>query len=142
MMERPRGGFEWSHTHNSPFKITKIALMNFPCSYRDVIPGDLILDKPNQDGSVTTSAIKAVNSYKYLSVIFNAALKWSLHHTKVVASATFWASQIWHILKPASGMPASGVRQLYNTVVVPGFTYGAEVWYTSLHKCYGSVKLL
>ena len=31
-------------------------------------------------------------------------------------------------------MSASGVRQLYNTVAVPGFTYGAEVWYTGLHK--------
>jgi hypothetical protein len=31
-------------------------------------------------------------------------------------------------------MSASGVRQLYNMVAVPGFTYGAEVWYTSLFK--------
>ena len=31
-------------------------------------------------------------------------------------------------------MSASGVRQLYNTVAVPGFTYRAEVWYTGLHK--------
>ena len=108
--------------------------MNFPRSYRDAIPGDLLLDKPNLDGSVTTSAIKAVNSYKYLGVIFDAALKWSLHHAKVVATATFWASQIWRISKPASGMPASGVRQLYNTVAVPGLTYGAEVWYTGLYK--------
>ena len=75
-----------------------------------------------------------VNSYKYLGVIFDAALKWSLHHAKVVVSATFWASQIWRILKPASGMPASRVRQLYNMVAVPWFTYGAEVWYTSLYK--------
>jgi ribonuclease HI len=134
MMERPGGGFEWSHTHNSPFEISKIALMNFPRSYRDNIPGDLILDKPNQDGSVVTSSIKAVNSYKYLGVIFDPGLKWTLHHAKVVASATFWSSQIWRISKPASGMSASGVRQLYNTVAVPGFTYGAEVWYTGLSK--------
>ena len=31
-------------------------------------------------------------------------------------------------------MSASGIKQLYNTVAVPGFSYGAEVWYTSLSK--------
>ena len=134
MMERLGGGFECSYTHNSPFEISKITLMNFPCSFRDTIPGDLVLDKPNRDGTVTTSAIKAVNSYKYLGIIFDPGLKWTLQHAKVIASATFWASQIWHILRPASGMSASGVRQLYNTVAVPGFTYRAKVWYTGLHK--------
>lgn len=134
MMERPGGGFEWSNTHSSLFEISKIALMNFPRSYRDTIPGDLVLDKPNQDGTVTMSTIKAVYSYKYLGIIFDPGLKWTLHHAKVVASATFWPSQIWRISKPASGMSVSGVRQLYNTVAVPGFTYRAEVWYTGLHK--------
>jgi hypothetical protein len=38
MMERPGGGFKWSRTHNSPFEISKIVLMNFPCSYRDEAP--------------------------------------------------------------------------------------------------------
>ena len=31
-------------------------------------------------------------------------------------------------------MSATGVRQLYNTVAVPGLTYWAEVWYTGLFK--------
>jgi len=134
MMERSGGGFEWSRTHNSPFEISKIALMNFPCSYRDAIPGDLILDKLNLDGSVVTSSTRAVNLYKYLGVIFDPGLKWTLQQAKVTASATFWSAQIWRVSKPSSGMSASGVRQLYNTVVVLGFTYGAEVWYTGLTK--------
>jgi len=134
MMESPGGGFEWSHTHNSPFEISKIVLMNFPHSYRDETPGDLILNKPNSDGMVSFNSIRAVNSYKYLGIIFNPGLKWTLHHAKVTASATFRSSQIWRVSKLASGMSASGVRQLYNTVAVPGFTYGAEVWYMSLFK--------
>ena len=134
MMERLGGGFEWSYTHNSPFEIFKITLMNFYRSFRDTIPGDLVLDKPNRDRTVTMSAIKAVNSYKYLGIIFDPGLKWTLQHAKVIASAIFWASQIWCISKPASGMSASGVRQLYNMVAVPGFTYRAEIRYTGLHK--------
>ena len=34
MMERPGGGFDWSNMHNSPYKLSKIALMNFHMSHR------------------------------------------------------------------------------------------------------------
>lgn len=137
MMERPRGGFEWSRTHNSPFELSKVALMNFPRSYRDEIPGPLILDRLNNDGTITTSSVAPVKSYKYLGVIFDPALRWKLHHTKVAGSATFWTAQIWRIAKTASGMSPSQVRQLFNTVAVPGFTYACEVWYTGLHTLSG-----
>ena len=30
MMENSGGGFDWSFMHNSPFKLSKTALMNFP----------------------------------------------------------------------------------------------------------------
>ena len=74
MMERPKGGFEWSPTHNSPFEISKIGLMNFPRSYQDVIPGALSIYKPNLDSSVTTSLTYPVTSYKYLCIIFDPKL--------------------------------------------------------------------
>ena len=90
MMKKPGGGFKWSHTHNSSCKISKIVLMNFPCLHRDTTPSDLVLDKPNLHGSVDTSSTRGANSYKYLGVIFNLGLKWTLQHTKVTASATFW----------------------------------------------------
>jgi hypothetical protein len=46
MMERPGGGFDWSYTHNSPFKLSKTVLIHFPRLYRDPILGGLSLDKP------------------------------------------------------------------------------------------------
>ena len=94
MMEQP-GGFEWSLMHNSPFELSKTVLMNFPRSYRDPIPSDLQLDKPNEDDMVTSSLTKPVASYKYLGVIFNSRLCWTLHQAKVLTTATCWASQIW-----------------------------------------------
>jgi hypothetical protein len=33
------------------------------------------------------------------------------------------------------------MKQLYNTVAIPRFTYGAEVWYTYLHKPEGAKKM-
>ena len=64
MMERPGGGFEWSYTHNSLFELSKTALMNFPRLHRDLEPGNLTLDKPNPDGSITSSVLVPTSSYK------------------------------------------------------------------------------
>ena len=138
MMERPGGCFEWSYTHNSPFELTKTALMNFPRLYRDLILGNLSLDKLNPDRSTTNSLTAPVMSYKYLGIIFDPKLQWSLQHTKALTATSFWASIIWQLAKSASGVSTSGVKQLYNTVAVPRFTYSAEVWYTPLHHPTGS----
>ena len=132
MMERPGRGFKCSFTHNSPFELSKTALMNFPRSYRDHIPGGLSLDKPNADGMITTSVALPVLSYKYLGILFDPRLRRSLQHAKALATATFWSSQLWRISKSASGLSITGTKQLFNTVAVPRFTYGAEVWYTVL----------
>ena len=133
-MERPGSGFDWSYTHNSFFKLSKTVLMNFSRSYRDPIPGGLSLDKLNLNGSVTTSIMAPISSYKYLVVIFNPKLCWSLQLTKVLTIATFWSSRIWCLSKSASSMSTPGIKQLYNTVAIPRFTYGMGVWYMYLHK--------
>jgi hypothetical protein len=140
MMERPGGGFSWSSSHNSPFELSKTALMNFPRSFRDPIPGPLSLDRPNPDGSVTMSLAHPVSSYKYLGVIFEPKLRWSLQHKKALAAATFWASRIGRLSKAGSGLSTAGAKQLYNTVAVPRFSYGAEVWYTNVYKPPGAAK--
>ena len=123
MMERPGGCFKWSYLHNSPSELSKTVLMNFLRSYRDVIP----------DGTTTNSLTAPIASYKYLGVSFDPKLRWSLQHTKALTAASFWASKIWQLAKSASG-----VKQLYNTMAVPRFTYGAKVWYTPLHRPNGS----
>ena len=89
MMECPEGGFSWSLTHNSPFELTKTTLMNFPWSYRDAIPGALKLDRTNPDGTITNSLMQPVSLYKYLGVIFDPKLCWTLQHKKVQAAAAF-----------------------------------------------------
>jgi hypothetical protein len=110
MMERSGGGFDWSHTHNSPYELSKVRLMNFPRSFRDAIPTDLVLHKPNPDGSVTASPIKTITSYKYLGVIFDSKLHWTLHQAKVLANTSFWSSQVWRLSCTASGLPFNHIR--------------------------------
>ena len=114
--------------------------MNFPRSYRDAISGVLSLDRTNANGTITTSLTQPVSSYKYLGVIFNPKLHWTLQHKKAQAAAAFWAFRIGRLSKSASGLSTAGAKQLYNTVAVPRFSYRAEVWYTHVHKPPGSAK--
>ena len=142
MMERQGSGFTWSTSHNSPFELSKLALMNFPHSHRDVAPLDLILTHTNSDGSITNQSIDTVSTYKYLSVVFDSQLRWSAHHHKVIANATWWSLQIAHLSRISGGMPPWRLRQLYNTVAVPAFTYAADVWFTNIYRPAGRVKCL
>jgi hypothetical protein len=107
---------------------------------RDPVPGTLSLAKPNLDGSTMMSLVHPVTAYKYLGIIFDPKLHWSLHWTKALTTATYWSSHIWHLSKSASRVSPTGIKQLYNTVAVPRFTYSAEVWYTYLYKPVGLKK--
>lgn len=114
MMEWPGGGFNWSYTHNSPFKLSKTMLINFLRTFRDLVLDGLSLDWPNADGTVMTSTTLPVMSYKYLRVIFNPKLYWTLQHVKALTTTTFWASKLWHVLKSLSSMSTKGTKQLFN----------------------------
>jgi len=127
MIERQGGGFTWSTFHNSPFELSKLALMNFPCSHHGVAPPDLILTYTNSNCSVTNQSIDTVPTYKYLGVVFDSQLRWSAHHHKVITNATWWSLQIARLSRISGGMPPRRLCQLYNTVAVPAFIYAADV---------------
>jgi len=147
MMERLDGGFDWSTTHNSPFELSKLALMNFPRSLQEILPTDLELTRHNTDGSTTNQTINTVSSYKYLGVIIDPKIRWTTYHQKVTANATWWTHQVTRLSRVSGGMPPKRLRQLYNTVAVPAFTYAADIWYLGLHlspkglKCLGSITI-
>jgi ribonuclease HI len=147
MMERQGGGFDWSKTHNSPFEPNKLALMNFPRSNSDPPPSDLILSKPSSNGPATQISVTTANKYKYLGVILEPNLRWTLHHQKVIARATWWTLQVSRLSRASGGLPPKRIRQLYTTVAIPTFTYAADVWFTDIHlspsglKRMGSVAL-
>lgn len=105
MVHRPGGGFDWSQSHNSPFELSKLALLNFPRSHHDPIPPELILMRQSPDGSITHQTVETVATYKYLGVVFDSKLKWSAHYQKVIASATWWSFQIARLSRMSGGMP-------------------------------------
>ncbi|KAG5725228.1 hypothetical protein E4T56_gene10155 [Termitomyces sp. T112] len=114
MMEHAQGGFDWSQQHNSPFELTKLALMNFPRSLAVDDPSSLTLSCTNSDRPQTTQSVAAIPTYKYLGVYFDSKLRW--------------------LSRILGGMPAHQVRQLYNTVAVPAFMYAVDVWFMGVSK--------
>ncbi|KNZ80714.1 hypothetical protein J132_04803 [Termitomyces sp. J132] len=134
LIECIQGTFDWSTLHNSPFELSKLALMNFLCSHFDTILSKPALQCSNPNGSVTMQVVNTVKEFKYLSVIFNSRLHWSAHTQKVTASTTWWTIQIARLFCISGGMPPHHICQLYNTVVVLAFTYAADIWYTSIQR--------
>jgi ribonuclease HI len=128
MMERPDGGFEWSRQHNSPFELSKLALMDFPRTKDDRATSPLTLTKRNTDGTITKQTIEPTDNYKYLGVIFDPKLRWKTHIDKVTATALRWTNQFCRLGRVSTGIPSSKMRQLYLTVAVPRYTYAADIW--------------
>jgi hypothetical protein len=109
MMECPNSGFDWSLSHNCPFELSKLALMDFPCTPCDHASSNLSITHRNADNSSTTQNVNTVTSYKYLSIMFNPKLCWTAHCAKVVASATWWSFQVACLARVSGGMPQSRV---------------------------------
>ena len=142
MMTCPLGAFDWSESHNSQFKLSQLALMNFTC-------------KPPQNNELTfthpcehrSTAIKPSLTYKFLGVIFDPKLKWNAQSERAASSAEAWINLVQRLARTSSGISAKGMRQLYIAIAIPKMSYAAEVWYTLPHfpnsktkKRTGSIK--
>ena len=53
---------------------------------------------------------------------------------RVVAKATQWTLASCRLARPAAGISPQQMRQLYQAVVVPSFTYMVDVWFTPICK--------
>ena len=113
MMECTGGSLEWSLSHNSPFKLSKLAIMDFTRTSHDTASTPLQIDKPGPNNTTTSHTITSVSSYKYLGVIFNPKLSWNSHITKVAAKAAWWSHQLWRIAKTARGLSPNQTHWLY-----------------------------
>ena len=112
MMERPNGAFDWSHSHNSPFELSKLILINFPRP-NSVDPEaglSLSLSKPNPHALPTLQTVQPSPSHRYLGVIIDSKLNWAPHHSKVVATAVTWTNQFARLGRLMSGIPPKKLR--------------------------------
>lgn len=82
MMERIGGALEWLASHNSPFKMKKLTLMNLSHKSRDDTLLTIFNSRTNQ---VTT--INTVNNYRFLGVLFDSKLRWKAQYERATQSA-------------------------------------------------------
>ena len=145
MMGRPGGAFDWSESHNSPFELSKLALMDFsPKAYQE---STLTLTIPHSQINRSTT-IKSVQSHRFLGVMFDPKLRWKVQNERAARLAETWINLVRRLAQTSSGLSARGMRQLYVAIAIPKMTYAADVWYTLPHKANelsinqtGSVKL-
>ena len=135
MMGRPGGAFDWSESHNSPFELSKLALMDFsPKAYEE---STLTISHPQTNRSTT---IKSLQSHRFLGVMFDPKLRWNIQNERATRLAETWINLVRRLARTSTGLSARGMRQLYVAIAIPKMTYAADVWYTLPHKASESSK--
>ena len=95
MMTRQNGVSDWSTSHNSPLEYSKLALIDFAHQSSTKTRPQLTL--PHK-------TIKPIASAKYLGVIFDQNLKWTVQLAHVTEKGSKWTAQIRRATRPSWGM--------------------------------------
>lgn len=119
MMTRTGGALEWAEKHNSRFKFSKLALIDFAHHSRKVDRPPLVL--PN-------TLVTPTKSTKYLGVILDQNLAWKEQLAYVIGKGSSWAAQIRRVARPSWGLTPKSARKLYIGVALPRILYGLDVW--------------
>src|SRR6266481_2044876 len=130
MMAREGGGQDWSRCHNSWFEALKLTLVGF---LRRRSPDPTWRGRqrvePRPNFVLGGTIIKPAPFHKFLGVLFNQELRWREQAERMVAKATKWSLCARWLARHATGISPRQMRQLYQAVVVPGFSYAADVWF-------------
>jgi hypothetical protein len=95
MMTRDGGAENWSKTHSSPLKYSKLMLINFAHSSKS---------KANPALHLLSRMVQPANSTKYLGVCFNRNLNWKAHQVYTVEKGAKWVAQIQRLTRPTWGV--------------------------------------
>jgi len=123
MMIRQGGVTDWSTSHNSPLEYSKLALIDFAHQNNK---------QPRPHLHLPHKTIKPTDSAKYLGVVFDQNLNWTVQLANVVTKGTKWAAQIKRAVRPSWGITLKYVRRLYIGVALPKVLYAIDVWCTPL----------
>ena len=124
MLNRQGGGFEWSQTHNSRFEPNKFALIDFTRSKT----------KERRPIDLRNATIQPSHHHRFLGVILDQELTWKEHAAYAVGKGTEYVLQLRRLSRTSTGIPMKLMRQLYQSVAIPKFTYAADIWFRPLFK--------
>ena len=112
-----------------------MALVGFSrwCKADPQCPGKLVLE-PQPDLHLRDAMIRLSPMHKYLGIIFDQELHWREQAKCAMATAAKWMLQFRRLTRPSTGIRPKFMRQLYCAVVIPRFTYVANVWYAPVTR--------
>ena len=90
--------------------------------------------EPRPNFTLDGTTIKPAESHKFVGVAFDQELHWRAQAKRVVAKATKWTLATHRLARPAAGISPRQMRQLYQAVAIPSFTYAADVWFTPVQR--------
>jgi len=97
--------------------------------------------KKNEKWFMNGVQIETVALYKYLGLFFTCGLSW----TKAVHNLSLKAKKAVNMIlmysRKCGGLPVSVGLELFNKMIVPILTYGAEVWGTKKFKDIESIQI-
>jgi hypothetical protein len=135
MMERRQGALKWSRTHNSPFEMSKLAVMHFTKSNAKAenIP-DLTIHSKQRNGTRTPIDVPPVDMYKYLRVTIHKKLSWAPQHSAVLTKAVNSTNLFLRLIRTSRGLSLKNAKLIYLAITILKITYACDVWYTPPHK--------
>jgi hypothetical protein len=92
MMTRKGGAIDWSNTHNSHFKFSKLALMDFVHQNNK---------KQRELLTLLNTTLSPAACTKYLGVYLDQHLDWGTQQNYTVEKGTKWTAQIRHATAPS-----------------------------------------
>jgi hypothetical protein len=101
MMTREDGVLQWAQEHNSKFKMSKLALMDFAHQSKKVTRPPL---------HISNTKIETSKTAKYLGVYIDQHLNWKEQEVYVTRKGAAWAAQIRRVVRPDWGLTPKFAR--------------------------------
>ena len=137
MMMRDGGGLDWY----SRFEMSKLTLIGFSCRrMQDPVHPRKVIAEPWPSFSLNGTIIKPAKAHKFVGTIFDQELRWKMQADRVIAKATKWVLASCCLARPAAGIFPHQMRQLYQVVAVPSFTYTTDVWFMPICRDTGDER--
>ncbi|MEL7523110.1 MAG: reverse transcriptase domain-containing protein, partial [Cyanobacteria bacterium J06553_1] len=115
---------EWTIVNSTQVNPNKTVTMLFTVAKKNPPPPPTL--------TLNNHILSTVTSFKLLGVTIQQDLKWDIHVTNVVKSASF---RLYMLRRLRSlGLPPIELVNLYKSFILPRLTYSAPIWTPGLYK--------